>query len=224
MLPAGVYPHWGGWDRQSFLHCLLSCEPVSGNLPPPRISASGLAVTQRGSALEHSTRLLLSDTEMDYEIQRCTRHCSVTERDLTPGEYFYSALVSDGAELVRLDYSIDAWGGPPQNVVGWWKSRMPAANEKRMRWAPNDVMLELFEQLQQQPDKLDMRYVLALLLVRRRVMRLEEKELDENGAEVLVLYCPRRETTYKVPEIAPEDSRIDQIQEELAQLLFADAA
>ena len=161
---------------------------------------------------------------MDYEIQRCTRHCSVTERDLAPGEHFYSALVSGGAELVRLDYSIDSWSGPPQNAVGWWKSRMPVANEKRMRWAPNDVMLEFFEQLQQQPDKQDMRYVLALLLVRRRVMRLEEKESDENGAEVLVLYCPRRETTYKVPESAPEDSRIDEIQEELARLLFADAA
>ena len=161
---------------------------------------------------------------MDYEIQRCTRHCSVTERDLAPGEYFYSALVSDGAEMERLDYSIDAWSGPPQNAVGWWKSRMPVANEKRMRWAPNDVMLEFFGQLEQQPDKQDMRYVLALLLVRRRVMRLEERELGENGAEILVLYCPRRETTYRVPESAPEDSRIDEIQEELARLLFADAA
>jgi len=161
---------------------------------------------------------------MDYEIQRCTRRCSVTERDLQPGEQFYSALFSEGAELVRLDYSVDAWSGPPQDAVGWWKSRMPVANEKRMRWAPNDVMLEFVEQLEQQPDKQDMRYVLALLLVRRRVMRLEEKESDENGAEVLVLYCPRRETTYKVPESAPNESRIEEIQEELARLLFANAA
>ncbi len=161
---------------------------------------------------------------MDYEIQRCTRRCSVTDRDLAPGEQFYSAIFSEEAELVRYDYSVDAWSGPPQGAVGWWKSRMPVANEKRMRWAPNDVMLEFFEQLGQQPDKRDMRYVLALLLVRRRVMRLEEKESDENGGEVLVLYCPRRETTYKVPESTPDESRIEAIQEELARLLFADAA
>jgi hypothetical protein len=142
---------------------------------------------------------------------------------LAPGEQFYSALVSEGAELVRLDYSVDAWRGPPQNALGWWKSRMPVASEKRMHWAPNDVMLELFEQLEEQPDKQDMRYVLALLLVRRRVMRLEEKELDANGAEVLVLYCPRRETSYRALERAPQESRIDEIQEELARLLFADA-
>jgi hypothetical protein len=61
------------------------------------------------------------------------------------------------------------------------------------------------------------------LLVRRRVMRLEEEEHDDQGREVLVLYCPRRETTYRVPVVAPDESRINQIQDELARLLFSHA-
>jgi hypothetical protein len=64
-----------------------------------------------------------------------------------------------------------------------------------------------------------MRYVLALLLVRRRVMRLEESQVDAQGGEMIVVYCPRRETTYEVPVVVPEQSRIDKIQEELARLL-----
>ena len=66
-----------------------------------------------------------------------------------------------------------------------------------------------------------MRYVLALLLIRRRVVRLEETERDEQGREVSVLYCPRRETTYRVVVELPTDERTDEIQEELARLLFA---
>ena len=89
--------------------------------------------------------------------------------------------------------------------------------------APNEMMLHFFEELQSHPEKEDMRYVLALLLVRRRVMRLEEQEYDEQGREVLVLYCPRRETTYRAPAAPPDQSRIDEIQEELAKLLFAKA-
>jgi len=161
---------------------------------------------------------------MDYEIQRCTRCCAATGRELAPGEEFYSALVAEGADLVRHDYSTEAWDGPPEGAIGWWKSQMPSPTAKRMNWAPNDVMLEFFEQLEQQPDRQDMRYVLALLLVRRRVMRQEESEQDEQGREVLVLYCPRRETTYRVPVVDPEESRINEIQEELAKLLFANAA
>jgi len=160
---------------------------------------------------------------MDYEVQRCTRHCAASGRELAPGEAFYSVLVAEGTELVRHDYSAEGWSGPPEGAVGWWKSQMPTQDAKRMHWAPNDVMLHFFEQLEQQPDKQDMRYVLALLLIRRRVLRQEESGGDEHGREVLVLYCPRRDTTYRVPAVTPDDRRINEIQEELARLLFASA-
>jgi len=156
---------------------------------------------------------------MDYEVERCTRRCAASDRELAPGESFYSVLIAEGAELKRYDYSLDAWEGPPQDAVGWWKSQIPDRRSRRKHWAPNDVMLQFFDELTGQPDKDDMRYVLALLLVRRRVMRLEENEQDKQGRPVVVLYCPRREATYKVPAVVPEQSRIDEIQEELAKLL-----
>ena len=160
---------------------------------------------------------------IDYEVQRCTRHCAATGRELQPGEAFYSTLTAEGAQVVRHDYSQEAWQGPPEGVLGWWKSHMPKRNTKKLHWAPNDVMLELLESLEAQPDKMDMRYVLALLLIRRRVVRLEETEKDASGREVSVLYCPRRETTYRVVTVMPNAERTTEIQEELARLLFADA-
>jgi len=161
---------------------------------------------------------------MDYEVQRCTRHCAATGRELAPGEEFYSVLVEEGSQLVRRDYAPEAWQGPPQEAVGWWKSQIPNPQATRMKLAPNEVMLQLFDQLEGQPDRQDMRYVLALLLVRRRVMRLEDLQGDDEGRALLVLYCPRRETTYRVPEVPPGEQRIDEIQEELARLLFARAS
>jgi hypothetical protein len=156
---------------------------------------------------------------MDYEVQHCTRHCRRSGREFSPGEAFYSVLVAEGAELKRYDYSAEMWEGPPKDAIGWWKSQIPDRNAQQKHWAPNDVMLQFFDELAEQPEKQDIRYVLGLLLVRRRVMRLEESQEDEQGREVMVLYCPRRETTYKVPVVMPDQSRIDEIQEELAQLL-----
>lgn len=180
---------------------------------------------QLGAAGGQGDRVLLgsSGISMDYEIQRCTRSCATTGRELGPGEDFYSVLVANGADLKRYDYSIEAWTGPPEGTIGWWKSQMPSPTAKRMHWAPNDVMLHFFEQLEAQSGREDMRYVLALLLVRRRVMRLEEQEHDDQGRELLVLYCPRREATYRVPVVTPDESRVQEIQEELARLLFAKA-
>jgi hypothetical protein len=160
---------------------------------------------------------------IDYEVQRCTRHCAVTGRELQPGETFYSTLSAAGAQVVRRDYSQESWQGPPAGVLGWWKSHMPERDAKKMHWAPNDVMLDLLETLESQPDKQDLRYVLALLLIRRRVVRLEDTERDELSHEVSVLYCPRREATYRVATVMPSEQRTVEIQEELAQLLFANA-
>ena len=129
---------------------------------------------------------------MDFEVQRCTRHCAATGRELKPGETFYSTLVAEGSQVLRRDYAAEAWQGPPEGVLGWWKSHLPARDARRVHWAPNDVMLELLEQLETQPEKHDMRYVLSLLLVRRRVVRLEDTQRDEAGDEISVLYCPRR--------------------------------
>ncbi len=156
---------------------------------------------------------------MDYEVQRCTRHCATSDRELTPGESYYSVLVADGAELKRYDYSEEAWEGPPDNALGWWKARIPDPKSKKKHWAPNDVMLQFFDELAEQPGRQDMRYVLSLLLVRRRVMRVEDEEKDDRGGEVMVLYCPRRDTTYKIPAVMPDQSQIEEIQEELARLL-----
>ena len=112
---------------------------------------------------------------MDYEVQRSARHCTTSGREFSPGEEFFSVLMAEGAELRRYDYAVEAWQGPPAGAIGWWKSQA-AQNTKRPQWAPNDVLLQCFDELADQPARQDMRYVLALLLVRRRVMRLEEDQ------------------------------------------------
>ena len=159
---------------------------------------------------------------MDFEVQRCTRQCAKTQRQLRAGEKYYSALVAREADVVRYDFAEEAWEGPPEGTLGWWKSQIPTSDSKRTHWAPNDVMLDLFDQWEDKPQKQEVRYVLTLLLVRRRMMRLEETQCDPSGREHLVVYCPRREATYTIEASTPSEDRIQEIQNELAQLLLAD--
>jgi hypothetical protein len=156
---------------------------------------------------------------MDYAIERSAKCCAATGREFAPGEWFYSVLIGQGDELKRCDYSAQAWQGPPPGTIGWWKSQMPDQNVRRSAWAPNEVLLGFFDELAAQPDKQDMRYVLALLLVRRRVMRMEEEQRDESGQERLLLYCPRRDAEYTVPAVPPDAQRTEEIQQVLAKLL-----
>jgi hypothetical protein len=161
---------------------------------------------------------------VDFEVQRCTRHCAATGRELAPGETYYSVLTPAGASVERQDFSAEAWTGPPEGALGWWKSQIPAAEAKKIHFTPNEVLLDLFEQLDGQTDRADLRYVLALLLIRRRVLRLEDTEQDAADGEQLVVSCPRRSTEYKIRVTSPDGARAHEIQEMLAQMLVRDAA
>ena len=156
----------------------------------------------------------------EYEIQRCARRCAATDRELSPGEQVYSVLRQQGAELVRHDYCQQGWEGPPQDAVAWWQWQLPVSEGKKPGWAPHEVMLDLFQRLAEQPDQHDLRYVLALLLVRRRIMRLEQVRVLDHGGEVLVLSSHQDDVEYQVPVSSPSEARVTEIQQQIATLLF----
>jgi hypothetical protein len=171
---------------------------------------------------------------LDFEVQRSTRCCAATDRPLEPGDVCYSMLEVHGVDVIRKDYCGEAWRGPSDIALGWWRTRIPAPSAKKMKLAPNDVLLELFDHLSVQLEQQDTRYVLALLLLRRRVLRLEvSHDLSEVPAgqgtaagadEIMNVYCPKRDTNYALPMVMPSDERIDEIQRQLSDLLIADAA
>lgn len=163
---------------------------------------------------------------LDFEIQRSTRRCAATDRKLEPGEAFFSTLNVEGPEVVRRDWAAEAWQGPPDGVFGWWKSRVPLPDAQQPKLAPNEVLLELFDHLADQADNCDMRYVLALLLVRRRLLRIEDRlpQGRGDGVPLLVVHCPASGETHEIPEAPPDGQRLDAIQDQLVELLYADAA
>lgn len=169
---------------------------------------------------------------LDFEVQRSSRRCTSTDLPLEPGDVCYSVLELRGAEVIRKDFSSAAWTDPPREAFAWWRTRIPEPAAKKIKLAPNDVLLELFDQLADDPTHCDMRYVLALLLVRRRVFRLEAPAEaftagnDTDGAtpnDVMSVYCSKRETSYEVPAVMPDSARIDEIQQQLSDLLIAGA-
>jgi hypothetical protein len=145
---------------------------------------------------------------------------------LGPGEAYYSVLEVEGAEVVRRDYCAAAWQGPPDGALGWWESRMPADDSAKPKLAPSEVALELFDRWSDAPEHSDARYILALFLVRKRVFRFSESafESPQDARETLQLYCPSRAADYdvEVMEVAP--ARATEIQDQLVQLLYSDAA
>jgi len=155
---------------------------------------------------------------IDFEVGRCTRRCCISDRELQPGEDHYSAIVRDGAEVIRLDYAIDSWSGPPENVICWWKGTIADPKSNKVSWAPSDIMLDYLEQLLEDPNQQDVAYVLSLLLIRRKIVRLDDI-VRADGGERMLLSALKREKSYQVLVVEPDTRRIQTIQDQLSSLL-----
>lgn len=120
----------------------------------------------------------------DFKVNRCSRRCHAQSRPLRDGEWYFSVVIEQDDELVRRDYSAEAWTGPPEGTVGWWKGRMPEAGARKLVLAPDAVLVDLLRSLGDAPERRPLRYLLALTLLRRRVISVIESHLDETKSKV----------------------------------------
>lgn len=155
-----------------------------------------------------------------FELKNCSRTCAATERPLNPGEVYFSVLTATGNEFVRNDYAVEAWQGPPDDCVGWWRSRVPTKDDAPPQLAPTDVMLNLFEALDGRSEELAFRYLLGLLLLRRKVLRRDDSRRDAQGRELITLHCQRRQQDYEVVVAEPDPEQAVRLQEQMLTLLY----
>jgi hypothetical protein len=160
---------------------------------------------------------------LEFELKNCSRTCATTARPLVPGEVYFSVLVSVGNDFARQDYSVDAWQGPPEDCIGWWRSRVPTKDDTQLRLAPTDVMLNLFEALEDRPEELAFRYLLGLLLLRRKMLRRDDSRRDAQGREVLTMHCQRRQKDYDLIVVEPETEQAAKLQEQMLNLLYGNS-
>ena len=171
--------------------------------------------------LFHTVRFMLGE----YKVSRCTRKCYALDRPLGEGEWYYSVVLEDGEEFERRDYSAESWQGPPDGAIGWWKNRMPRADEKKLVLAPPEVLIDLVRQMEQFPERAKSRYLLALMLMRKKLLRPAESSADadsmpENTLRVEVIADG---STIDVPVCEISRSESDQLSEQLNELLYCEA-
>ena len=160
----------------------------------------------------------------EYKVGRCTRQCHAQRRPLREGEWYYSVVIEAGDEYVRHDYSAESWTGPPTEAIGWWKNRMPKANEKKIVLAPPELLVDLLRQMEHSPAKAKSRYLLALMLMRRKILRpaTPSSELRE-GVDYLRVEVPTTGDLLEVAVCKISRGESDTLKDELNELLHCEA-
>lgn len=148
-----------------------------------------------------------------YPAAKSTGRCAATGAAFAPGQVHVATLVERPGEatLDRLDFSVEAWAAgarpqPPLKLFGFWKAHFSSDAPKGPALLSDPELLELFEELADttEPKRQAFRYLLALLLVRRRVLRL----LSTRGREIHVL--PKGADLATTPPIVVAEPNLDE--------------
>ena len=160
----------------------------------------------------------------EYEISHRTGVCFVTQRTLNEEQEFYAVLFEKPEGFDRRDYSLDAWQGPPEGYFCYWKSRVPKNEEKKKLLVDNDVLINLFIRLEdtEEPVKKHFRFVLALILMRKRLLKYESTTL-ENEQEYWRMRRTGEDTRFLVLNPRLTDEQIEAVSKELGAILHGDS-
>jgi len=159
----------------------------------------------------------------EWEVQPAAGRCALTGRKLQEGEEFYSALFEEGETFRRVDYSPESWKGPPEGSYCHFKSRIPVKEKRKKLLVDNDILASFFLRLgdDAEPARVQFRFVLALILMRKRLLRYEGSKV-EAGVEVwrMVLLTDRSEHRVVNPRLT--DEQIEGVSSQLSAILHGD--
>ncbi|MBI4717578.1 MAG: hypothetical protein HY763_07220 [Planctomycetes bacterium] len=149
--------------------------------------------------------------------------CAATGRRLEEGEEFFTVLFEDGESFRRADYAVDAWQGPPPGTYCHFKSRVPVKVKRKQLLVDDDMLAQFFLRLapETEPVRVQFRFVLALILMRKRKLRYDGSRVSD-GVEVWQMTLLRDQSTHRVVNPRLTDDQIAGVSAQLTAILHGD--
>ncbi len=150
----------------------------------------------------------------EWKIDRRGRGCAVCERKFESEEEHYSGIVEGEKGFQRRDICAACWDRKPE-LFSFWKTRSPRREERRLEnlAAMIDFFKRLIEKPSDDPLRAKITYLTALLLIRKRKLKL-------SGSPPGSLRLERSwdGESFELPAPAIEDSELEHLRQQMEQL------
>lgn len=155
-----------------------------------------------------------------WQVQRSEGVCAGTGRKLEPGEGYYAALIDKQDCFERRDYCREYWQEHEPAVYSFWKTRIPVAAQKKKLFVDDEVLINFFERLagENEPLKVNFRFVLALVLMRKRLLKYEDTR-RVNSQEIWSMRFVKQQKIHDVVNPQLGEEQIEEVSRQLSGIL-----
>ena len=151
--------------------------------------------------------------------------CAVTGQPIVAGQKFHAALRETPTGLERLDVLPHEWEAFlfKNDLLAHWQATMPTSEQKKKLFVDDEVLLTLFERLQDttEPAKVRFRFVLGLILMRKRMVTYESQR-DEGSANLWSVKLRGRDGTLDLINPHLSEDQVGDVTGQLGEILSSD--
>jgi hypothetical protein len=169
-----------------------------------------------------STAAAPKSTKTGYDVPRPAGQCAACGASIEPGEKFFAAVRETPTGLERLDVSTQCWANfDHSNLLGFWQTTMPAKGEQpRKLFVDDEALATLFERLAdaQEPIKIQFRFVLGLILMRKRVVLFEESRRDGDRS-IWIVRLRGKQDRLELLDPKLTEEQVAEVSQQLNQIL-----
>ena len=157
-----------------------------------------------------------------YHVARPQGRCVVTDQPIEPDQKFMAALRETAEGFERLDVSMEAWQNfDKSDLIGFWQTTMPHPEQpKKKLFVDDEVLRNLFERLQgtEEPSKQNFRFVLGLILMRKRMLIYESTRM-EGDEEVWVVRLRGQDQMMDLLNPRLTEEQVGEVSQQLSEIL-----
>ena len=161
----------------------------------------------------------------EYEIARITGVCTACSRQFEPEEEIVAAVSEQGDQLVRQDYCPPCWepraAQEADKLLGVWRTTVPRPQEKKKQLVDDEVLVNFLERLEgtEDPSKINFRFVLALVLMRKRVLIYDRMDKTADGVEIWTMHLKGSDAPLKIVNPQMDDEKIAEVSRQLGEII-----
>ncbi|MBK9118730.1 MAG: hypothetical protein IPM18_03890 [Phycisphaerales bacterium] len=163
----------------------------------------------------------------DWKVPRRSDVTTACEHVVQIGESFEACLMATETGYERRDFCVNCTCRPAGGAepLARWRARRPEPGHRRVQPFDWEATYGFFERLASatDPQQLQFRFVLALLLWRKRILKFECSRATPDG-ELWEFITVRSGVVHQVVHPALDEAQLDRLSEQLEDLLSGQPA
>jgi hypothetical protein len=159
----------------------------------------------------------------EWTINKPLGQCHGTGVKIEPGQEYFGALVKTEEGLQRRDFCADYWESEKPDVFCYWKTKLPHPDQRKQLFVDDQMLMAFFERLEKErdPEKVNFRFVLALVLMRKRMLKYEDTVIDD-GREIWRLRIVGDKQVAQVVNPHLDEEQVEQLSSQIGEILQTD--